>query len=101
MKNTIHPLKALGNENRLKILNWLKAPTDHFPKQVDGDLIHDGVCSGALATKLGVTPPALTAHMKILTSVGFVEEKKLKGWVFYKRNEATITQTMSYLSEII
>ena len=34
--------KALANENRLAILEWLKDPTAHFRPQVDGDLIEDG-----------------------------------------------------------
>jgi len=32
-------LKALANDRRLEILNWLKDPRAHFPPQVDGDLI--------------------------------------------------------------
>ena len=36
--------RALANENRMRILAWLKNPTGHFPPQKDGDLVHDGVC---------------------------------------------------------
>ena len=35
-------VKALGNERRLLILEWLKDPEAHFPRQVDGDLVKDG-----------------------------------------------------------
>src|SRR5262249_51094351 len=37
-------LKALANVKRLEILNWLRDPRAHFPPQVDGDLVTDGVC---------------------------------------------------------
>jgi hypothetical protein len=32
-------LKALANERRLEILNWLRGPLAHFPPQTDGDLV--------------------------------------------------------------
>ena len=31
-------LRALANERRLQILEWLKAPRANFREQVDGDL---------------------------------------------------------------
>ena len=37
-------LRALSNERRLQILEWLREPRKHFPEQVDGDLVEDGVC---------------------------------------------------------
>ena len=39
----------------MEILTWLKRPKAHFPPQVDGDLLRDGVCSIFIAQKLGVT----------------------------------------------
>ena len=38
--------KAFANERRLQILEWLKDPRAHFPRQADGDLVEDGVCAG-------------------------------------------------------
>ena len=45
-------LRALANARRLQILGWLKDPRAHFPPQVDGDLVADGVCAVYLADKL-------------------------------------------------
>jgi len=42
-------IRALANERRLQILEWLKNPTKHFPPQVDGDLVKDGVCGCLIA----------------------------------------------------
>ena len=36
--NTTDVIKALANERRLTILDWLKNPRAHFRPQVDGDL---------------------------------------------------------------
>lgn len=45
-------IKALANERRLQILEWLKDPRRHFPPQVDGDLVGDGVCAVLIAKSL-------------------------------------------------
>jgi DNA-binding transcriptional ArsR family regulator len=82
--------RALANENRLLILNWLKRPTRHFPPQRDGDLVKDGVCGLLIARKLKVTQPTASEHLKILAQAGLLRGKKIKQWTFYKRNEAQI-----------
>src|SRR5215471_8771536 len=83
-------LKALANERRIQILGWLRDPRAHFPPQVDGDLVEDGVCGVFIAEKLGVTAPTLSEHMRILASAGLVRAKRIKGWTMYKRNETAI-----------
>jgi DNA-binding transcriptional ArsR family regulator len=83
-------LKALANERRLQILEWLRDPRAHFRPQVDGDLVKDGVCGVLIAEKLGVRPPSLSEHMSILTAAGLVRAKRIKGWTMYKRDEKAI-----------
>ncbi|HEV3458690.1 MAG TPA: metalloregulator ArsR/SmtB family transcription factor [Thermoanaerobaculia bacterium] len=84
--------KALANERRLEILNWLKDPRAHFPPQVDGDLIRDGVCSLFIAQKLGVTPSTASEHLRILSQAGLIRGKRIKQWTFYQRNEERIAE---------
>jgi DNA-binding transcriptional ArsR family regulator len=83
-------LKALANERRLQILEWLRDPRVHFRSQVDGDLVEDGVCGVLIAEKLGVSPPTLSEHMRILTGAGLVRPKRIRGWTMYKRDEKAI-----------
>ena len=83
-------LRALANERRLQILAWLRQPRKHFPPQVDGDLVKDGVCGVLIARKLRVSQPTVSEHLKILTQAGFLRAKRIKQWTFYKRNEAAI-----------
>ena len=83
-------LRALGNERRLQILEWLKDPRAHFPPQVDGDLVKDGVCGLLLARKLGVSQPTLSEHMRVLAQAGLVQGKRIKQWTFYRRDEKRI-----------
>jgi ArsR family transcriptional regulator len=61
-------MRALASERRLKILDWLKDPVAHFPPQVDGDLVRDGVCGVLIAEKLGVSQPTVSEHLKILAT---------------------------------
>src|SRR5262245_61836938 len=85
-------LRALANERRLSILKWLKRPRLHFPPQVDGDLVRDGVCGVLIAEKLGVSQPTVSEHLKILTQAGLLISKRVKQWTFYKRDEAQIAR---------
>lgn len=85
-------IRALANERRRLILEWLKDPAAHFPPQVDGDLIKDGVCGVLIARKLGISQPTVSRHMKILTQAGLVRSKRIRQWTFYKRDEKQIRE---------
>jgi DNA-binding transcriptional ArsR family regulator len=85
-------LRALANERRLQILDWLKEPRKHFPPQVDGDLVADGVCGVLIAGKLGVSQPTASEHLKVLSQAGLLRAKRIKQWTFYKRDEARIRE---------
>jgi DNA-binding transcriptional ArsR family regulator len=85
-------LRALANQRRLQILEWLKEPRAHFRPQVDGDLVRDGVCGLLIAEKLGVSQPTASEHLKVLSRAGLVRPKRIKQWTFYKRDEVRIRQ---------
>jgi DNA-binding transcriptional ArsR family regulator len=82
--------RALANDRRLQILRWLKDPRRHFPPQIDGDLVRDGVCGLLIARKLGVSHPTASEHLKILSQAGLLRGKRIKQWTFYKRDEREI-----------
>ena len=94
-------LRALANKRRLRILEWLKDPVRHFPKQVNGDLVRDGVCGVLIARKLSVSQPTASEHLKILSQAGLVRGKRIKQWTFYRRNEAGIKQFKQMMREKI
>jgi len=83
-------IKALANERRLQIIEWLKNPRAHFPPQVDGDLVKDGVCALLLAEKLEITQATLSEHMRVLVQAGLVMPKRIRQWTFYRRDEKRI-----------
>jgi len=94
-------LRALANERRLQVLDWLKDPRAHFREQVDGDLVDDGVCGLLIAEKLGVSQPTVTEHMKLLVEIGAVRAKRIKQWTFYKRDEDRIRAIKDAIAESV
>src|ERR1700739_29521 len=100
-ENVESVLRALASDRRLLILQWLKRPKAHFPPQVDGDLVKDGVCGVLIAEKLGVSQPTVSEHLKILAQAGLVTTKRVKQWTFYKRDESRIAKLkQTILAEI-
>ena len=89
---SVDVVKALANQRRLQILTWLKRPRAHFPPQVDGDLVHDGVCGVLIARKLRVSQPTASEHLRVLTRAGLLRPKRIKQWTFYKRDEKRIAE---------
>lgn len=94
-------LRALANNRRLQILDWLKDPRTHFPPQVDGDLVKDGVCGGFIADKLGVSQPTASEHLKVLVRAGLIKAKRIKQWTFYKRDEPEIKRAKQAIAAAI
>lgn len=94
-------LRALANDRRLLILEWLKKPRAHFRKQVDGDLVEDGVCGALIAEKLGVSQPTVSEHLRVLSQAGLLRGKRIKQWTFYKRDEEWIDRIKDTITRFI
>src|SRR5262245_9868574 len=94
-------LRALANEKRLRVLDWLKDPEAHFRPQTDGDRVKDGVCSLFIAEKLGVSPPTAAEHLRILAQAGLVRPKRIKQWTFYKRDEKRIAEVKRLVAKSV
>jgi DNA-binding transcriptional ArsR family regulator len=90
--NLVGVLRALDNERRLQILQWLKDPTGHFRPQAEGDLVEDGVCGLLIAEKLGLSQATVSEHMRLLVESGLVRAKRMKQWIFYRRDNASIAE---------
>jgi DNA-binding transcriptional ArsR family regulator len=81
---------ALASDKRLAILAWLKAPRQHFPPQVEGDVDTDGVCNSFIADKLGVSAATASVHLRLLTEAGLIRPKRMGKWTYYKRVDGAI-----------
>lgn len=94
--------KALSNEARLKILEYLKDPNAHFdPKicnsKVDAKKV--GVCVGLLQQKLGLSQSTTSHYLNLLQEAGLIQAKRIGQWTYYCRNEQVITQYVKELKK--
>ena len=94
-------LKALNNATRLRILEWLKTPEDHFPPHESGLSFEEGVCVAYIQEKAGISQSATSQYMSILHQAGFVIPTRIGKWTYYKRDEEAIRQFMQHLNEIM
>jgi ArsR family transcriptional regulator len=94
-------LKALANPLRLQVLEWLQEPQAHFPPQVDGDLVRDGVCGDFIKDKLGLAASTTSRHLALLTDAGLLVTTRRRGWTFYRRNDLAIDEFTRELRETL
>jgi ArsR family transcriptional regulator len=92
---------ALANNKRVRILKWLKDPRRHFAPQIDGDLVRDGVCGLQIARKLGVSQPTASEHLRILSAAGLLRSRKIKQWIFYRRDRAGLRRAHRALAQLL
>lgn len=89
-------LKALAHPARVEILSQLKNPERHFADQEHP--LDMGVSAGQFE-RCGLSQSTVSAHLGTLQRAGLVTTKRLGQWVFYKRNETTITEFLATLQK--
>lgn len=93
--------KALSNETRVNILNWLKEPKKNFPPQGEslGETVDlkGGVCVTSIQEKAKVSQSAISNYLSILQDAGLLLSERHEKWTYYRRNEKTIQQFADYV----
>lgn len=80
--DAIKVFKALSDENRLKILSFLK----------------DGAkCGCVMLEKLEILQPTLSHHMKILCDAGLVDACRDGKWIYYSLNFEGSKEVRKYI----
>lgn len=87
--NTLTVLKALSNEKRLKILEWLKEPGKHFISQ-HCDVTKEGVCVGLIEQKAGLSQSTVSQYLLQLQQVGLITMERKGQWTYCKLNKKFI-----------
>ncbi len=72
--NMANVFKVLGDEKRGKIIRMLASNADEL------------FCVSDMAKKLGISQPAVSQHIRILKSIGLLEENRKGFRVFYTIN---------------
>lgn len=83
--NLVEILKALSDENRMRILNLLRKRR---------------LCVGELQTILGLSQPNVSKHLNKLKSLGLIEVDKKGQTSYHALNQDTIS-SLDFLSVLI
>lgn len=101
----IEIFKALSNETRLSIIEWLKEPEKNFPPQgghfddvVD---LKGGVCVGSIRDKAGISQSTVSHYLDMLQKAGLLLSKRHGKWTYYRRNEETLAALADYFGHKI
>jgi DNA-binding transcriptional ArsR family regulator len=78
--------KALAVETRVRIIDLLKSEGPLGAKKI--------------SEMLGVTPAAVSQHLKILKQAGFVRSERNGYWIPYSINEETMENCREVLTEL-
>ena len=89
--------KALSNQTRVNILNWLKEPEKCFPPHKELGHFDFGVCLVFIKNKADLSQSTISQYMLQLQNIDFVTATRLGKWTYFKRNEETIEKYIDYL----
>jgi DNA-binding transcriptional ArsR family regulator len=93
-------IKALSNQTRLNILEWLKEPFAHFPSEELADYAPElGVCVSDIAKKAGMSVPTVSVYLKTMSTAKILTATRKDQWTYYKRNEEAIQNLAKHIKE--
>lgn len=78
--------KVLGVETRVRIIELLKA--------------HGALGVKEIAERLGITPPAVSQHLKLLKQAGLVRSERHGYWIPYSINEEAMEGCREILNQV-
>lgn len=91
--------KALSNETRLSILNWLKDPEANFPPHKDLGHFRDGVCVQYIGDKAGLSQSTISHYLSMMQKAGLIIPTRHGKWTYYKRDEKQIAKYIDLLKK--
>ncbi len=103
-QNLIRALKALANENRLKILEAIENNPQGLtcrPEDIESlDLKDESVCCvEEIVSRLTMAQSSASQHLKELHNAGLVRRHKKAQWVYYSVDHETLEQVTEYLQQ--
>ncbi|MFC6232895.1 ArsR/SmtB family transcription factor [Paenibacillus allorhizosphaerae] len=93
----IDVFKALSNESRIQILQWLKEPYLHFTPHEGIDMNEVGVCVSQITGKLNMTQSTASQYLSMLQRAGLITTKRIGKFTYYQRDEEAIGQLAEFM----
>lgn len=95
----IEIFKALSNDKRLEILQWLKNPEKHFDTTNEKVIIKGGVCVGDIHTKSGLSQSTISQYLSMMQKAELLDSVRHGKWTYYRRNEATLQKMAEFIHQ--
>lgn len=96
--------KVLSNEYRWQMLQWLKAPEQHFEPEhiraMDSEFA-GGVCVGRLTDKSGLAQSVVSNYLNALYDVGLIESCRIGKWTYYRYNKQAAENLLLQLQKML
>jgi DNA-binding transcriptional ArsR family regulator len=91
--------KALSNENRQQILQWLRHPEKNFDSEhiCKENSFEKGVCVKAVQDKAGLAQSVTSNYLDMLHKSGLLESSRIGKWTYYRRNEEVIQDFAEFI----
>ncbi|SPT60588.1 ArsR/SmtB family transcription factor [Actinomadura madurae] len=94
----LEAFKALANPVRLRMLQWLRDPREHFPVETGiADPDEVGVCVSHIQAKTGLAQSTVSSYMAALERAGLVISTRVGKWTHYRRDEERIARLVEAL----
>lgn len=79
--------------------NIFKVLSDSQRRDILVMLKNDRLNAGEIAEKLGVTPAALSYHLKLLKSADLISEYKEKNFIYYEINTTVFDELIMWINQ--
>lgn len=97
--NVVKVSKALANQVRVNILEWLKDPESHFPPHKEVEGFDQGVCLVFIKDKSKLSQSTVSQYMAQLHDAGLVIPTRIGKWTYFKRDEKAIAEYAQLIKE--
>jgi ArsR family transcriptional regulator len=87
-------IKALADPARLRIVEFLRQP------EISCCTTPDRVCACDIERLLGLSQPAISHHMKVLTQAGLISGEKQGRWMYYRLEPAAFAGLVAFLQPL-
>ena len=105
-QNLVRALKALANENRLRILETIKDNKTQGAGFAEDaglfDLTEEAVCCvDEIVDHLAMAQSSVSQHLKELHNAGLLHRYKKAQWVYYAIDHKTLERVVEYLDQFL
>ena len=103
-KQLLDIFKALSNETRLSILQWMKTPEVYFPKkgsvsEDEAAALQGAVCVCAVCETAGISQSTGSQYLETMERAGLLTPVRRGKWTYYRRNEETLRALSAYFGK--